>query len=106
MATEQFSNNAQSNLSAAITAGAVSLTVANASTFPMPGQFRILIDSEILLVTAVVGNTFTVSRGQEGTTAVAHVQSAYVTHVITAGGLANCPRSMTTTGDLEYLNSS
>jgi len=105
MATEQFSNNAQSNLSTAIAAGDTSLTVVNASAFPASGQFRIIIDREILLVTAVAGNTFTVSRGQEGTTAVAHVQSAYVTHVITAGGLGNCPRSMTTTGDLEYLNS-
>ena len=62
MAAEQFANNAQSTLTAAITAGATSLTVQSAAAFPSSPQFRILIDSEILLVTAVSGNTFTVTR--------------------------------------------
>ena len=106
MAIEQFSNNAQSSLTAALTSGATSFAVANALGFPSSGNFRVLIDGEILLVTAVSGNTFTVSRGQEGTTPAAHASGVYVTHVLTAGALLNCPRSMTTTGDLEYLASS
>ncbi|HEX5272508.1 MAG TPA: hypothetical protein VFW33_18550 [Gemmataceae bacterium] len=106
MAIEQFTNNAQSSLTAAIAAGDTSLTVANASAFPTAGNFRVLIDGEILLVTAVAGNTFTVTRGAEGTTAAAHAVSAYVTHVLTAGSLLNCPRSMTAGGDLEYLAAS
>jgi hypothetical protein len=106
MATEQFANNAQSNLTAALTAGATSLTVQSAAAFPAAGNFRVLIDGEILLVTAVAGNTFTVTRGAEGTTATAHAPGAYVTHVLTAAALLNCPRSMTTTGDVEYLAAS
>jgi hypothetical protein len=105
MATEKFANNAQSNLAAAIAAGDTSLTVVNGSAFPASGTFRVLIDGEILLVTAVAGNTFTVTRGAEGTTASAHANAAYVTHVLTAAALLNCPRSMTITGDLEYLAS-
>jgi hypothetical protein len=106
VATEQFANNAQSNLSAAVAAGDTSLTVVNASAFPASGNFRVLIDGEILLVTGVSGNTFTVSRGAEGTTAAAHANAAYVTHVLTAAALRNCPRSMTASGDLEYLAAS
>jgi hypothetical protein len=87
VATEKFSNDAQSTLTAAIAAGDASLTVASAAAFPSSGNFRLLIDSEILLVTAVAGNTFTVGRGQEGTTAAAHANGAYATHVLTAGAL-------------------
>ncbi len=106
MPTEQFANNAQSSLTAAVAAGDTSLTVANASAFPASGNFRVLIDAEILLVTAVSGNTFTVTRGAEGTAAAAHVNGAYVTHVVTAAALLNCPRAMTAAGDLEYLAAS
>ncbi|HWB08628.1 MAG TPA: hypothetical protein VG826_05365 [Pirellulales bacterium] len=82
---EQFSNNAQTTLSAAITStGATSLTVASATAFP-GAQFRILIDSEIMLVTAVSGTTFTVARGQEGTTAATHSSGANVAHILTKG---------------------
>jgi hypothetical protein len=93
MAAEQFANNAQSTLTAAITAGATSLTVQSAAAFPSSPQFRILIDSEILLVTAVSGNTFTVTRAAEAVggvqQAAAHAPGTYVTHVITAGALGN-----------------
>ncbi len=103
MSTEQYANNAQSSLAGAVTAGATSLTVASAAAFPASGQFRLLIGSEILLVTAVAGNTFTVSRGQEGTVAAAHAAGAAVACVLTAAALLNDPRAMTTAGDLEYL---
>ncbi len=84
---EQFANQAVSALSVAITATATSLVVASAATFPSVPQFRILIHSELLLVTAVNGTTFTVVRGIEGTAAACHAANAVVTHIITAGGL-------------------
>lgn len=84
---EQFSNNASSTLSSGISSGATSLSVASASAFPSSGNFRILIDSEIFLVTAVSGTTFTVTGAQEGTTAASHSSGATVTHIVTAGGL-------------------
>ncbi|MBN2132406.1 MAG: hypothetical protein JW741_23090, partial [Sedimentisphaerales bacterium] len=44
--------------------------------------------SEIMLVTDVQGQTFTVTRAQEGTSATSHDADAAVFHVLTAGALA------------------
>ncbi|KKM18632.1 hypothetical protein LCGC14_1663770, partial [marine sediment metagenome] len=89
-------NNAKTTLSSAITAGATTLTVA-AAKFPT-GDFLITIwnsssysdpgDSpsmEIIKVTGVSGNTFTVVRAQESTTAKAHASANAVQMLITAG---------------------
>lgn len=85
---EQFANNAASTLSAAITTTtATSCTVADASTFPASGSFRIKIDGEIFIVTGVAGTTFTVTRGAEGTVAATHESGADVIHLLTKGGL-------------------
>jgi hypothetical protein len=107
---EKFANNAITQLSGAIGAGDTSLSVADASAFPTTGQFRILIDSEVMTVTSVSGTTFTVTRNSEtvggGSGAAAHANLAQVAQILTAGALANCPRALTSTGDLEYLTSS
>jgi hypothetical protein len=88
MAIEKFANNAATTLSAAITSvSATSLTVTSAASFPATGNFRIKIDSEILIVTNVSGTTFTVTRGAEGTTAATHANGADVIHLLTKGGL-------------------
>ena len=85
---EQFANNAATTLSAAITmTTATSCTVTSAAGFPASGSFRIKIDGEILVVTAVAGTTFTVTRGAEGTVAATHANSADVIHLLTQGGL-------------------
>lgn len=83
----QFSNNATTTLSGAITAGDTTLSVVSAAGFPASGDFTIVIDSEILLVTGIAGSTWTVARGAEGTTAAAHSAGASVTHVLTAAAL-------------------
>lgn len=85
---EQFTNQASSTLNGAITSGATSLVVASSANFPTSGNFRILVDAEIMVVTAVSTNTFTVTRAQEGTTAAAHATGVPVTHIVTAGGLS------------------
>jgi len=85
MATEQFSNLAQTTLGSSISAGATSLAVASASGFPASGQFRIVIDQEIFLVTVVSGTTFTVTPGYESTTQASHTSGAAVAHILTAG---------------------
>ncbi len=64
------------------------LTVASAATFPSSGQFRVLVEDEIMLVTDVSGTTFTVTRGHEDTTAVTHASSAPVALVLTAGSIS------------------
>ncbi len=89
MAVEQYTNFAQTTLNGGINNSVTSLIVTSATTFPAGGQFRILIDAEILLVTAVSSNTFTVTRGAEGSSAASHLTGALVTHVLTAGSVQN-----------------
>lgn len=97
--TEQFANFAQSSLSAPITAAQRTISVASAVTFPTQGNFRIVVQSfdpttqtptsapEIMLVTAVAGTQFTVTRAVESSTlfpAIAFASGALVTHITTA----------------------
>jgi len=84
---EQFQNNAFSALDGGITDVATTADVDDGSVFPSVGNFRILIDDEIILVTARSSDTLTIVRGQEGTTNVAHSDDAKVTHVLTQGAL-------------------
>lgn len=88
--TEQFSNFAQTTLAAAITdTVSTSITVSSSTSFPSSANFRIVIDSEIMLVTAGAGTTtWTVTRGAESTTAATHVLGAPVTHILTAGAIS------------------
>lgn len=98
---EQFANNAASTLNGNITSSATTLVVTSASTFPSAPNFRIEIDSEIMMVTGVSGTTFTVTRGYEGTTAASHTSAATVTHVFTAGVMAAAfPNSETCSGNV------
>jgi fibronectin type 3 domain-containing protein len=72
---------ASTTLTASITAAQTTITVASDAGFPAPG-FSVAIGSEILLITAVsgIGNTtWTVTRGQQGTTAAAAAIGASVT---------------------------
>lgn len=82
---EQFANNAESTLDGSIDDSVTSLDVVSAATFPSSPQFRLGIDNEIMLVTAVAGNTFTVTRGVEGTTADSHSNAAPVQQIFTQG---------------------
>lgn len=88
---ERFANNAKSELNGAVTSGASIVTVANASTFPSSGNFRILVELEIMLVIAVSGPAFTVTRAYEAIgglqVAAAHPSGAAVQLLITAGSL-------------------
>lgn len=83
---ENFGNNYVTTLAADVSDTDTTLTVGAAPVGLSP-NFRIIIDQELMLVTGVSGATFTVTRGIEGTTAVAHTAAAPVSHVLTAGGL-------------------
>ena len=87
--TEQISNFGSTTLSTTINNSITTVVVASATNFPSSGTFRIVIDSEIMLVTNVSGTTFTVTRGQEGTTAVGHTSGVGVIQSITSSGLDN-----------------
>ena len=83
---EQFRTLPAPRSAATIDNATTSVGVASAMGFT-GGNFRILVDSEIMLVTGVSGTTFTVARNQEGTAASAHSNGATVAHVLTAGAL-------------------
>ncbi len=76
----------------------VSLTVTDASDFPLSGDFLITLwnsitfpnpcddpNNEIIKVTNVIGNIFTIERGQEDTIGVSHTNGQAVGMLITAG---------------------
>jgi len=88
MAYERFANGGLSTLDGAIDDSVTSLTVKSAVGFPTGGNFRIVVESEIMLVTDVQGKVFTVTRGQEGSSAASHADTTAVFHVLTAGSLA------------------
>jgi hypothetical protein len=87
MSWEQISNFGVTTLSLAAAAVDTTIYVSSAANLPSKGNFRLVIDSEIVLVTAVGGTTLTVTRAQEGTVAVAHSSGAPVLHVNTRGAL-------------------
>lgn len=79
---------ASTTLAAAIGAGDLSLTVASSAGFPS-GSFNAVIGSagggyEIITVTSVAGTTWTVVRGQQGTTAAAAAAGATIVAGVTA----------------------
>ncbi len=85
---EQLANKPITSLNGSITNVATTLVVTDASKFPTAGNFPILIESEILRVTSVSGTTFTVSRGQEGTSGAAHTSGVTIKGVFTANSLS------------------
>lgn len=87
IALEKFTNNVANTLNGAINSSVTSITVTDASSMPSTGNFRIIIDSELMLVTAVSSNTLTVTRGIEGTTGASHLDLAPVTLIVTVAAL-------------------
>ncbi len=87
MRREQLMNNAATTLTVGVDGAATVLSVASTSVLPTAGDFRLLVEKELVLCTAVTGNTLTVVRGIEGTTATSHASSAAVVHVLTQAGV-------------------
>lgn len=86
---EQIKNNPVTTISGSIDGSTdpVTFTVASAVSFPANGNFRIIIDSEIMKVTSVSGSDFTAARAQEGTSIASHTSGATVRAILTADGL-------------------
>lgn len=82
-ADSKLVNNAANTLVSVITNAQTTLQVGNAALFPTDGDFKILVGEETMLVTSVSGTTFTVTRGTEGTTAVAHSSGTIVKAITT-----------------------
>lgn len=86
---EQLVNNGTTTTSQSIdnSTNPVSFTVTDASVFPATGNFRVRIEDEILLVTAVSGSTLTATRAQEGTSIASHSSGAGINFCLTKGSV-------------------
>lgn len=72
------------------TATTITTAAAAPTALQGSGQFRIVVDSEIMIVTAgATGTSWTVTRGAEGSTAATHLSGVSVYHDLTAGALTN-----------------
>ena len=60
-----LTNDCSTTLAAPIDNAQTSLVVLDGSAFPAGGNFHIRIDSEVMLVTSIMGNTWTVTRAYE-----------------------------------------
>ena len=90
------------NQAGGINASDVSLSVADASSFPSTGDFLATIwdkntffdpcddpNQEIIKITNIVGSIFTIERGQENTVGASHANGQAVEMLITAGIFEN-----------------
>jgi hypothetical protein len=102
MALERFSNNAETTLNGSMnnTSNPVTFNVTDGSVFPSSGNFRLLIEDEILLATSRSGNSVTASRAQESTTIASHADLTSVKQVLSAAGFSQMLADFVTTGTL------
>lgn len=84
---ERLANNAETTLASVVVTTDSTITVSSSLRFPTEGDFRIVIDNELMLVTAVSGVIFTVTRGIESTAVTNHFIAAPVAQVITEEGM-------------------
>src|SRR5579864_9328745 len=98
--TEQFANNASTTLNGAIDNVTTTVNVTSGAPFSQSGTFRVIVESEIMQVTAISGNVITVVRGQEGTSASSHVGGTVITQIMTAAAMAQFKTDVTAVGVL------
>lgn len=90
---EQFANNAATTLSSPVIISDTTITVASVAGFPVATPFRIMVDFEVMMVTGILGNIFTVTRGIEGTEPDNHNINVEVSQACTNGsfyGFSEC----------------
>ena len=101
--TRKFSSiSVETTLASGINSSVTSMTVASGTGSSLLGgvtlasgnvdQFTVALDpdttnEEIVFITAAAADTFTIVRGQAGTSAIAHSAGATVRHVLTSSDL-------------------
>lgn len=115
MATQQFKNNANTTLSGSINNSQTAVTVINASNFPVisGGDYfyatmyelsgSVEINIEIVKVTATSGTSWTIVRGQDGTTARSRdgLSTCYIELRLTAAGAQEMLQRSNNLSDLQ-----
>lgn len=92
MTRERIENGGVTTLNGGIDASTTTVTVSDASVMSTSPQFRIIVESELMLVTGVSGNDLTVVRGAEGTSAAAHSNGVTAAQIITRDGMRRLHR--------------
>ena len=87
MRRERLVNDFETTLTATCTIGSSTLQIADASGLPTEGDFRVVVNSEIMGVTARNGNVLSVTRAEENTLAVEHAEGSIVQAVVTVDSL-------------------
>ncbi|MFA5879925.1 MAG: hypothetical protein WC860_07095, partial [Candidatus Margulisiibacteriota bacterium] len=118
MAFFKKKNNAKSTITAQLNIGATSITVFDETVFPTSGDFILTIwdsslypdpgddpDMEIVKVTNVSTNTFTIVRAQENTSDVLHADGSDIQLLITAGQLDEITTALTNKLDTVSVSS-
>lgn len=82
-------DNASTTLNGAINGSTTTIVVTDASGFPSEGDYYLVVEEEIVLVTNVSGNTLTVVRGQAGSAAAAHASGATIQAILVAEEFTN-----------------
>ena len=120
MATRRFSSiSVETTLASGIGATGTTITVAtgtgagliNGAGFVNGDQFTVAIDpdttsEEIVFITAASGDSFTITRGQAGTTAITHGSGATVKHVLTSSDLNWFESNTSPLDSIEFTGSS
>jgi hypothetical protein len=70
-------------LASTVTAEDAVITVTSTVGFPIHAPFRVRIEKEILVITAMTADVWTVTRGADSTTAAAHAQGTPVVYTLT-----------------------
>lgn len=84
---EQLANFGETTIAEDLDDSETTVTVTDGSVFPASGNFRVIVDDELMLVTARSTNDLTVTRGAESTSAVTHSNGADIKMVLTKAGL-------------------
>jgi hypothetical protein len=87
---------------------ATTLVVDTALGLPAQTPFTLVVDvglstEEIVTVTGVAGTSLTVTRGSDGTTAVAHTVGAVIRHMVTARDLREPQEHLTATANVHGI---
>lgn len=84
---EQHVNLAETALNGSINNSTTTVVVDDGSVFPSVGNFRVMVDSEIMRCTARSSNTLTVVRGQDGTSGASHSDDALIRMIYSKQGI-------------------
>src|SRR5690606_16895696 len=95
----------QAELTSGVDTDVTSLVVSTVTGWPVSTPFTVVLEpgtanEEIVTVDGVAGTTLTVTRGQDGSAAVAHAAGAVVRHMMTARDLREPQQHIDATSDV------